>query len=116
MVVRDNVRKNVKVEYLHPQKTFIRCIQKGFAFLGIQWNKVPEISKQSIVNHPVKLAQRYAQNAVIESIGEYLKRWNTWCQSMLKCCRNEQHPYLYSSCNKYQGDSYEKCINKSNHT
>jgi hypothetical protein len=122
---RSQLRKVIKITHqvlkslklrMHPQKTFMGCIQKGFAFLGIQWNKVPEIAKQSTWNHQVKLAQRYAQNAVSESIGDYLKRWNTWCQSMLNCCRNEQTPYRYSSCNKYQGDSYEKCNNKSHPT
>jgi hypothetical protein len=93
------------------------CIKKGFAFLGIQWNKVLQIAKQSIENHQIKLAQRYAQNATDNCIGDYLKRWHSWCRSILNCCMDEtdNNNNLFP-CNKHQGDSYEKSLNKSHST
>ncbi len=110
---RSQLRKVIKITHqvlkslklsMHPKKTFIGCIKKGFAFLGIQWNKVPQIAKQSIENHQNKLAQRYALNATKSCIGDYLRRWNSWCESMLNCCMDEtNHNNKLFPCNKHQG-------------
>ena len=68
--MRSEVRQRLEISG-HPKKTFMGCIKKGFAFLGIQWNKVPKIAKQSIENHQIKLALRYAQDASKNGIGDY---------------------------------------------
>ena len=105
--ITHHVLKSLKLR-MHPKKTFIGCIDKGFAFLGIQWNKNPEIAKQSTEKHQVKLALRYAQNASLKSIGDYLRRWNLWCCSILKCCMDELHNNKNLPCNANQGEHHDK--------
>lgn len=72
---------------MHPDKTFFGCIQKGFDFLGIHFGETPSISKTSLENHRAKLAQRYARNESNASIGDYIKRWSSWCAGVLRCCK-----------------------------
>ena len=120
---RSELRKVIKITHrvlnslklrMHPKKTFIGCIKKGFAFLGIQWNKVPEIAKQSCENHQIKLALRYAQDATKNCIGDYLRRWNLWCRSVLNCCMDEPHNNnTIFPCNINQGENDEKRIIRS---
>jgi hypothetical protein len=114
---RAQLRKVIKITHqilktlklsMHPKKTFIGCIEKGFAFLGIQWNQNPEIASESTKKHHIKLALRYAQNASLKSIGDYLRRWNLWCVSVLKCCTDEQQHNNHIPCNSNQGDNNEK--------
>lgn len=81
---------------MHPDKTFIGCIKKGFAFWGIHWGEYPKISKTSIENHRAKLAQRYARDASTACIGDYVARWSSWCKGLLARCsdgckENETH-------------------------
>ncbi len=66
---RAQLRKVIKITHqvlktltlsMHPKKTFIGCIEKGFAFLGIQWKRKPEIAINNTKNHQIKLALRYA--------------------------------------------------------
>jgi RNA-directed DNA polymerase len=120
---RSPLRKVIKITHLvlqslelsmHPKKTFMGCIKKGFAFLGIRWNKVPEIAKQSIENHQVNLARRYAQNVSKNCIGDYLRRWILWCRSVLNCCMDEPHNNnSICLCNTNQGENDGKDINQS---
>ena len=56
---------------MHPEKTYLGCIKKGFDFLGVHFGEMPEISEASKVNHQTRLAQRYAQNESQASIGRY---------------------------------------------
>ena len=67
---------------MHPDKTFLGCIKKGFEFLGIHFGDTPEISKRSQENHHAKLAQRYAQGTSTAHIGAYIARWTSWCRSV----------------------------------
>jgi hypothetical protein len=71
---------------MHPDKTFIGCIKKGFDFLGIHLGESPRISNTSLENHRSRLAQRYAQGASTTCIGTYLKRWTSWSAGVLQCC------------------------------
>ena len=113
---RAQLRKVIKITHqilktfklrMHPKKTFIGCVEKGFAFLGIQWNRKPKIASESHGKHQIKLALRYAQNASEKSIGNYLKRWNSWCESVLKCCTDETNNNNSFPCNFNQGERYE---------
>ena len=70
---------------MHPDKTFLGCIKKGFDFLGVHFGDTPSMSNTSLENHRVKLAQRYAQGASAVCIGDYVARWSSWCKSVLKC-------------------------------
>ncbi len=110
---RAQLRKAIKITHqilkslklrMHPKKTFIGCIEKGFAFLGIQWNKKPEIASESTKNHQIKLALRYAQNAPQKGIGDYLRRWTSWCVSVLKCCTDEPINNNIYPCRCNQGE------------
>ena len=74
---------------MHPDKTFIGCIKKGFDFLGIHFGELPTISKISLENHQTKIAQRYAQGASNDCIGHYVVRWSSWCKGLLARCRCE---------------------------
>ncbi len=76
---------------MHPDKTFIGCIKKGFDFLGVRFGDTPEISKTSLENHQTKIAQRYAQGASAACIGDLKARWSSWCAGVLKCCIKEVH-------------------------
>ena len=70
---------------MHPDKTFLGCIKKGFDFLGVHFDVTPSISATTLDKHRTKLAQRYAQGASPACIGDYVTRWTSWCTSVLKC-------------------------------
>ena len=89
---KHQLRKIIKLTYLilkrlklkmHPDKTFLGCLRKGFNFLGVHFGDTPCISDVSKENHRSKLAQRYAQNASITRIESYIARWTLWCHSIL---------------------------------
>jgi hypothetical protein len=69
---------------MHPDKTYLGWIKKGFDFLGVHFGDTPTISKTSLENHRTKLAQRYAQGASDACIGNYIARWTSWCTGVLK--------------------------------
>ena len=71
---------------MHPDKTFLGCIKKGFDFLGVHFGDTLKISKTSQENHHAKIAQRYAQGARVACIGAYKARWTSWCRSVLNSC------------------------------
>ena len=71
---------------MHPDKTFLGCIKKGFDFLGVHFGDTLNISKTSLENHHSRLGQRYAQGASAACIGRYIERWTSWCAGVLKCC------------------------------
>jgi RNA-directed DNA polymerase len=71
VTTRAQLRKVIKITHqilktlklrMHPKKTFIGCINRGFAFLGIQWNQKPKIASESNEKHQFKLALRYTKN------------------------------------------------------
>jgi hypothetical protein len=73
---------------MHPDKTFLGCIKKGFDFLGVHFGETPKISKPNLEKHRLNIAQRYAQGACVTCIGNYIKRWTSWCNGLLKCCHD----------------------------
>lgn len=79
---KNQLRKIIKLTHkilsglklkMHPDKTCLGCIKKGFNFLGVHFGDVPETSKTSLENHRSKLAQRYAQGASSACIGRYIE-------------------------------------------
>lgn len=88
---------------MHPDKTFLGCIKKGFDFLGVHFGEQPKISKTSLENHRAKLARRYAQGASSACIGDYVARWTSWCAGVLKCCRS---PFVAINLIGYQESRY----------
>lgn len=87
------VLKKLKLK-MHPDKTFIGRIEKGFDFLGIHFGKTVTIATPTVANHRAKLARRYAQNA--SSIGDYVARWSIWCESVLRCCGTGSSNSMYA--------------------
>ena len=75
---------------MHPDKTFLGCIKKGFDFLGVHFGDTLKISKTSQENHHAKIAQRYTQGARVACIGAYKARWTSWCRSVLKSCTGRE--------------------------
>ena len=71
---------------MHPDKTVLGCIKKGFDFLGVHFGDTLKISKTSLENHRSRLAQRYAQGASAACIGRYIERWTSWCKGLKKRC------------------------------
>ena len=70
---------------MHPDKTFLGCIKKGFDFLGVHFGALPTIAKACQDKHLARLAQRYALGASAACIGDYVARWTSWCTSVLRC-------------------------------
>lgn len=71
---------------MHPDKTFIGRINKGFDFLGVHCGDISKISEVTHEKHRTKLAQRYAQGASEACIEAYIERWTSWCISVLRSC------------------------------
>lgn len=81
------ILNNLKLK-MHPDKTYLGCIKKGFDFLGVYFSDTPKISNRSLDNHRVQLDRRYALGASAACIGNYRARWTSWCAGMLKSCRD----------------------------
>ena len=72
---------------MHPDKTFIGCIKKGFDFLGIHFGETPTLSKTTLERHYTKLTQRYAHGASLTRLREYRARWLSWSRGLLARCQ-----------------------------
>ena len=118
--VTHKILKSLKLK-MHPAKTFIGRINKGFDFLGIHFSEIPSLSAVSYERHRTKVAQRYAQGVSNACIGAYLKRWTSWSVSVLKSCcigtHLNQAPGAFGSRSKPPPDLikeivYEGCIKR----
>lgn len=96
---------------MHPDKTFIGCIKKGFDFLGVHFGDTPRMSNKSLENHRSKLAQRYAQGVSKARIGAYIERWTSWCAGVLNCCNNDS--YLSTSMAPYECRQFGVMVDNS---
>lgn len=78
------VLKQLKLS-MHPDKTFIGRIARGFDFLGLHFNRnKTTLSPTTIHRHQQQLAQRYAQGVEKNRIELYCNRWRTWALSALR--------------------------------
>ena len=59
---------------MHPDKTFLGYIKKGFDFLGVHFGALPTIAKACQDKRLAKLAQRQALGASAACIGDYVAR------------------------------------------
>jgi hypothetical protein len=67
---------------LHPDKTFIGRIARGFDFLGYWFT--PEglgIATKTVERFAERVSQLYEQGAGENRIGEYVRRWWRWVRS-----------------------------------
>ena len=90
---KNNLRNAVKTAYkilaklklkMHPDKTFIGRIAKGFNFLGFLFK--PEglqVCNEAIHRAITKSLQLYEQGASKKRIEEYWQRWQRWAKSVL---------------------------------
>ncbi len=88
---RTQLRKIVKLTHaimkqlklsLHPDKTYIGKIEKGFAFLGYQLsNNSLTIHPDTLQKHRAQLQQRYAQGAKSNALADYAHRFTRWCRA-----------------------------------
>jgi RNA-directed DNA polymerase len=85
---RHQLRKIVKITHkilnalqlkLHPDKTFIGKIEKGFDFLGYHFT-MEELSLATITQEKamIKIQQLYEQGATLKRIVDYWKRFMRW--------------------------------------
>ncbi len=81
---------------MHPDKTFIGPIKRGFDFLGINFiPKGASLSEITVVRHQQQKAQRYAQGVSSSRMGDYCKRWIAWAMSALRAAQVPiETPYL----------------------
>ena len=69
----------------HPDKTFVGYIERGFSFLGYEFNQdgligVAEPTRQRFVE---RVHQLYEQGADQVRVGKYVRRWLVWVKSGL---------------------------------
>jgi len=82
------LRKAVKAQYailqalrveMHPDKTFIGSVKKGFDFLGFHCCPTGvRVSDAALSRRDEKLTRLYEQGASKRRIGQYLARWIGW--------------------------------------
>ncbi len=68
----------------HPDKTFIRRIERGFDFLGYHFSRGPlRLAQQTLQNHAARLLQLYEQQRTAPEgaarLDGYVTRWKRWC-------------------------------------
>lgn len=118
---RHQLRKMIKVSHqvlttlkmkMHPDKTFIGRISKGFDFLGYHFNgKTLQVAAQTIGRFTIKLAALYEQNAkkTTKQVLEYMNRWLGWLKGGLN---NLIYPAELECLWRKEGDAGEDLINK----
>jgi len=78
---------------LHPDKTFVGRIEKGFDFLGYRFGRGPlGLAQNTVSNHVQRMHRLYEQqeknHATPEEVAgvlwAYVKRWRRWCRAGLR--------------------------------
>ncbi|EGH0794879.1 hypothetical protein N3391_003245 [Salmonella enterica subsp. enterica serovar Montevideo] len=70
----------------HPDKTFIGKTEKGFDWMGIQFNRsgIGGVAPRAVANHRQRLRRlyertwRYGKEKTRARVGEYMRRWKIW--------------------------------------
>jgi retron-type reverse transcriptase len=66
----------------HPDKTFIGRIERGFDFVGYRFSSQGlGIAPQAMARFRARLARLYEQDADVDRIGQYVRRWWGWAQA-----------------------------------
>jgi hypothetical protein len=97
----------------HPDKTFIGRIEKGFDFLGYQFNTTDTnvtgltISRRTLENFVTRYRRLYEQKKTAPDceavLGDYVRRWWRWVFAALE---NElsSHPFCITTARESQTD------------
>jgi len=91
------VLNSLKVD-IHPDKTFVGRVSRGFTFLGYEIASagIVDIAPQTRDKFLVRLSsliRLYEHGASDPGIGDYLKRFYQWAYSGLKQHPTEQNPW-----------------------
>ena len=83
-VVRETLTE-LKVE-IHPDKTFIGRVARGFSFLGyrIKSDGIVGVAVQTLERFSERMTRLYEQGATPERIGKYVRRWLQWVRAGLE--------------------------------
>lgn len=83
-VVRETLVE-LKVK-MHPDKTFIGRVAKGFSFLGYQIGSggIVRVAVQTLDRFRERITRLYEQGAPRERIGKYVRRWRQWLRAGLQ--------------------------------
>lgn len=74
----------------HPQKTFIGKAERGFDWMGIQFNGsgIVGVAPRAMANHrercrrPYEQAWRYGERETRKRVAAYVRRWTIWRKTM----------------------------------
>lgn len=74
---------------MHPDKTFIGRIERGFDFLGYYFSRAPlRLAQRTLQNHVSRLHRLYEQQKEAADcatrLDEYVSRWKRWCRAGLQ--------------------------------
>lgn len=87
---------------MHPDKTSIGRIEKGFDFLGYHFSRGPlSLAKQTVRKHVERVLRLYEQQATKKAtpsevalvLGAHVKRWRRWCRAGLGQVTTAFSPY-----------------------
>ena len=69
----------------HSDKTFIGRVNRGFSFLGYEFNAtgLTGVALQTRTRFIERVNQLYERGATVSRIGEYVRRWIVWLRSGL---------------------------------
>jgi len=83
-IVRETLAE-LKVE-MHPDKTFIGRVARGFSFLGYQIGSggIIGVAVQTLARFRERTTRLYEQGALPERIGKYVRRWRRWLRAGLQ--------------------------------
>lgn len=84
--ITHRILKTLQLE-LHPDKTYLGRIAKGFDFLGHRLNPEPTKAMApadtTLAQFRTNYQQRYAQGASAACLDEYVRRFTRWCRAGL---------------------------------
>ena len=69
----------------HPDKTFVGRINRGFSFLGYEFNAagLVGVARPTRERFAQRIRRLYEQGATDSRIGEYVRRWLAWVRMSL---------------------------------
>ncbi len=83
IIITNQLLEKLKLKQ-HPDKTYIGKAIKGVDFLGFHITPyITGIASTSIIAMKQNIVRLYERNTSIERIGQYLKNWSKWFNSMI---------------------------------
>jgi hypothetical protein len=77
---------------LHPDKTSVGRVERGFAFLGYRLGGARvEVARPAVERMAERVTRLYEQGASERRIGDYVRRWLRWVNGGWKSENDEKH-------------------------